>query len=194
MRFLVLIAVGIVFPIQAQVRAQVEAKNLPGLSVQIYPAGQIVQARMLVHHGAQTDLRFYVGINRARRKDFGKKDLEEGFGGGVGLDLVHLRGSNPSGFYLGGKLDLWYLDIDWEHIDNRCPPGAQCLVPEILRRGETKIFVIQPTATLGYRYAAEELPVALEFSLALGAEINAYTDGDQVGEGLILLAGVAIDF
>ena len=127
-------------------------------------------------------------------ENFGRKDHEEGSGGGVGVDLVHMSGSNSSGLYFGGKLDLWYLKIDWEHVENPCPPDTKCLAPDILRTGETNIFVVQPTATLGYRYTPAESSIELEFSLAFGAEINAYTDGDQVGEGLILLGGVAVGF
>ncbi|MCZ6705026.1 MAG: hypothetical protein O6942_03915 [Bacteroidetes bacterium] len=188
MRFLVLFSVLVGLSVQTQ--AQVK----PGVSVQIYPAGQIVQAKALIHNGVRTDIRLYVGVNRARRKDYGKKDHEEGLGAGVGIDLAHLTGSKISGVYYGGKLDLWYLNIDWEHVENPCPPSTKCLAPAILRTGETKIFVVQPTATLGYRYALKNGSAALEFSVSLGAEINAYTDGDPVGEGLILLGGLAIDF
>ena len=198
MRFLIIVGAFAGFSIQAQIPAtvpvQAQAQARPGLSIQLYPAGQIIQARALVNNALRTDVRLYAGVNRARRKDYGKKDNEEGFGGGVGIDLVHLSGSNLSGIYYGGKLDLWYLNIDWEHVENPCPPGTKCLAPVILRKGESKIFVVQPTATLGYRHTPKESSIALEFSVSFGAEINAYTDGDNVGEGLILLGGVAVDF
>ena len=169
-----------------------EAQVRHGISAQIYPAGQILQIRTLVRQGSGMDVRLYAGINRARRQDFGEKDDEEGFGAGLGLDVV--KSPDASGIYYGGKLDLWYLNIDWEDVENPCPDDAKCLAPEILRTGETQLLVVQPTATFGYRYIPSESSIALEFSLSLGAEINAHTDGDPVGEGLILLGGIAVDF
>lgn len=170
----------------------VEAQIRPGVSFQLYPAGQVLQLRGVVKNTEQMDVRLYAGVNRARRQDFGKKDNEEGFGAGLGLDAI--RTPVASGIYYGGKLDLWYLTIDWEHVENRCPEGAVCLVPPTHTSGKTNLFVVQPTATLGYRYLPSNSDIGLEFSLSLGAEINAHTDGDKVGEGLILLGGIAIDF
>ncbi|GMQ82319.1 MAG: hypothetical protein BMS9Abin05_1767 [Rhodothermia bacterium] len=185
-----LIFFGLILGLSLDTQAQIK----PGLSVQIYPAGQIVQASARVWSNERSEATIFAGINRARRQDFGKKDNEEGLGGGIGIDIMRLTGTRPRGLYLGGKLDLWYLNIDWRQVENPCPKGAQCLAPVILRTGETRIFVVQPTVIAGYRLLPVGNSVTVDFSIALGVEINAYTDGDRVGEGVILLGGLALGF
>ena len=68
--------------------------------------------------------------------------------------IINIASHRPDLFYAGGKLDLWYMKIDWDHVENRCPEGASCFAPEILRTGDTKIIIVQPTGTVGYRYSS----------------------------------------
>lgn len=170
------------------------AQVSPGVSVQIYPAGQIVQGRAAVQHGPRSEIRLFFGYNRTRRQDFGRMDHEEGGGFGIGADVIGFFKPEPQSLFFGAKLDVWYLNIDWRDVENPCPRDSQCLAPDILLHGDTQILVVQPTAQLGYRLPARGGSLALDLTVALGAEINAYTRGERVGEGAILLVGVAATF
>ncbi len=64
-----------------------------------------------------------------------------------------------------------------------------CLQTEI--SGTSKVTVLQPTAELGYFFLLDNGLVLLP-TIALGAEINIQTEGEEVGQGAILLLGATI--
>jgi hypothetical protein len=154
--------------------------------VQAYPAGIIpsIQARKSV--GEKDQFYARVAANITDRQDFGEHDDETGEGFGVGLGWRHfltpwteatetVPGYRPDGWQYGVRLDVFDLSIDW--ID----PGN--------RRGTTDIIVVQPSIEFGYGWSNTSMG-RLEANLGLGAEINVDTDGEDVGEGAILLFGL----
>ena len=54
------------------------------------------------------------GANVTDRGDWSEHDNEEGFGSGVGGGWRRYGNSGRVGFFWGGRVDLWSLEIDWE--------------------------------------------------------------------------------
>jgi hypothetical protein len=150
-----------------------------GIELQGYPAGLISAARFELPLGRRGSVGVTAGYNLTDRRDFGEHDDEQGGGFGVGLMTTQRLGSGASGFYLGWRVDLWWLEIDWE---DRTPA----------RTGTTKITVLQPTGRAGYAWSLADGRLRLEAGLGLGAEVNIRTQGEAVGDGAILLGGVAV--
>jgi hypothetical protein len=150
-----------------------------GIEAQGYPAGLIAAARFDLPVGRRGSIGVTAGYNLTDRGDFGEHDDEQGGGFGVGLLTSQRLGNGASGFYLGWRVDLWWLEIDWE---DRTPTRA----------GTTKITVLQPTGRAGYVWSLADERVRLEAGLGLGAEVNIRTRGEAVGDGAILLGGVAV--
>lgn len=149
-----------------------------GVEVQAYPAGIIPGLHLRKTISDQDVIHARLAANITDRQDFGEHDDESGsgFGGGIGWRRIH-EGSNPAspnGFHYGARLDLWSLDIDWKD------PG---------RSGSTDILVLQPSAEIGYGWTHVSLG-RLEATLGLGVEVNVDTQGEDVGEGAILLFGL----
>ncbi|MGE0552497.1 MAG: hypothetical protein AB7R55_03605 [Gemmatimonadales bacterium] len=162
----------------ASLSAQSERATL-GVEARAYPAGVIAAGRLDLDLGRRTRIGFTAGYNLTRRGDFGEHDDERGGGGGLGVLVTTRLGDRPSGFYLGGRIDLWWLDIDWT---DRSPARA----------GTTAITVVQPTARGGYGFSLAGGRWRLETGLALGSEVNLRTGGERVGEGAILLAEIGL--
>ena len=148
-----------------------------GLEVRVYPAGVIVDSQTLWPTGDRDAWHFEVGANITDRRDFGEQDDEEGSGAGVGFGWRRYEDEARMGLFWGARADLWSLEIDWEDDDG----------PE----GTTDVIVLQPTVEVGRAWGMGG-PWVFEASLALGAEINVDTDGEDVGEGAILLGGLGV--
>lgn len=155
------------------------AATAAGPEVQLYPAGLIGAAHFQYALGEDDALTWRIGANLTERGDFGEHDDESGsgFGGGVGWRRTVEDGPDPGvGWVWGARVDFWQMDIDWK---DRAP----------LRRGNTETVVFQPTVEAGYLW-----PLGggwrAQILAGLGAEINTGEDGEDVGEGLILLVGV----
>lgn len=148
-----------------------------GVEVAGYPAGVQVTGQVEVGVASRWALIASGGGNFTDRGDSGEHADESGEGPGGGLALrFHPRGASR-GWFLGARLDVWRLTIDWRD------PGP--------RTGTTRVTVYQPTGVLGYRFALGRA-LRLDASAALGAEINGSRSGEDVGDGAILLVGVAI--
>jgi len=148
-----------------------------GLEIQGYPAGVVVDGFHATAVSDRMGMRFLAGWNFTDRRDFGEHEDEHGGGPGLGLAAWRWSEAWRAGWGIGARLDLWWLDIDWQEGD---------------RRGETEVLVLQPTVRVGHGWGLRERTMRLELSLSLGAEINVDTRGEGVGEGAILLAGVAV--
>jgi hypothetical protein len=151
-----------------------------GVDVQAYPAGAIVAVETRRPVSERGELGLRAGYNSTERGDFGEHDDEDGGGPGVGFGYRHLfapRGTD--GWLTGARVDLWYLDIDWEDDPSGAAPAG--------REGSTDVLVLQPMAELGYAWWLGR--GRIELLLAVGAEINVDTDGEDVGEGAIALLG-----
>ena len=77
---------------------------------------------------------------------------------------------------LGARIDFWDLEVDWK---DRNPS----------RSGTTETLVVQPLVEGGYRFSLGGGWRAQLMS-GIGAEINTGVDGEDVGEGAILLVSL----
>lgn len=148
-----------------------------GPELRAYPAGLIPGLRGEVSLGETDLILLHAGYNATDRHDWGEHAEESGGGGGLGLGWLHRLGSASGGWVLGARVDYWQLEIDWED------PG---------RSGRSDVDVLQPAAVGAYRRVSGRWQ--LEASLSIGREINLSTDGEDVGEGWILLAGLGALF
>ena len=151
-----------------------------GLDTQAYPAGVITTARVDWSQGDSRSISLHAGYNATKRDDFGEHDDESGGGPGLGVSLRKYWGENHAGWFAGGRVDLWFLEIDWED-----GPAST---------GQTDAVVLQPTALGGYRWKLGNSPWHLDLYGAGGAEINVSTSGEDVGEGAIGLVGLALTY
>jgi len=146
-----------------------------GLEVRVYPAGLIPVLYGEAPLTPEDTLTFGLGANWTDRGDDGEQDDEEGWGYGGGVGYRRALGPSDRHWFLGVRVDLWKLEIDWKD-DNR--------------DGTTDVLVLQPTAEGGYTFPLGPNWRGNLFA-AIGAEINVDTDGEDVGEGAIALLGVS---
>lgn len=149
-----------------------------GAEVQAYPAGVIPGVRW---EWPRSDRDVWFGrfaYNFADRGDFGEHDDESGGGFGLGAGWRRWQDDQKLGWHYGARLDFWDLDIDWR--DNA----------PTTRQGATNVLVVQPTIEGGYSWNVRK-GGRLDLTLGLGAELNVSTDGEDVGEGAILLLGIS---
>lgn len=164
--------------------AEAQQKTRPhaaGVTVQAYPAGLIFAVRASFPIQTRSTLTAHAAYNVTDRRDFGEHDNEEGDGPGFGLAFRRYLGARYDGLHLGVRTDLWFMEIDWEDDTPR-------------RMGMTDIVVLQPTAQAGYTRTVAHGRFVLEATVSLGAEINIDIQGEAVGEGAILLGGLAIAY
>jgi hypothetical protein len=150
-----------------------------GVELQAYPAGLIGGLR--VDLGVPRGFLLYLtgAYNFTDRRDLGEHDQEEGggYGAGAGAEKWFRRGNR--GWYLGARTEVWQLRIDWQ---DRNPP----------RSGRTRVTVVQPTVRAGHAWLMDDGRIRFQAGLAVGAEVNARTRGEAVGEGAILLGTVSL--
>jgi hypothetical protein len=152
-----------------------------GAELRAYPAGLIpgVYGEVaLSEHGALT---LGLAANVTDRDDFGEHDDEQGDGFGGGVGYRHYFGERHDLWFVGGRVDLWSLSIDWKDM-----PGTPAQVS-----GTSDVLVLMPTAEVGYALALGARWRLMVF-VAGGAEINVSTDGEDVGEGAIGLLGLSL--
>ena len=146
-----------------------------GGEFQWYPKGFISALHLAynfpIHHSFQAR----IGYNRSTWKDLGKHDNEDGGGPGFSLGYRYYFLVRPHGFFLGARADLWRLTIDWRQGSNT---------------GRSKISALQPTAEMGYMFLINDL-FFISPSIACGVQTNVQTDGQTVGDGFIILAGIS---
>jgi len=158
---------------------QASAEGTLGAELQLYPAGVIVGVRYERPLGEQSVAYARLAANLTDRQDFGEHDDESGGGFGVGVGVRSWLDERGAGWYYGGRVDLWALAIDWDD-DNPA------------RSGQSDIIVLQPAVEGGHSWRAGA--GRFDLGLALGAEVNVDTSGEDVGEGLILLLGLTYQF
>ncbi len=168
------IAVGLL-PVEAGARAV-------GFEVQRYPVGAIATVTGRVPLGGRSELLLGAGYNDADRENNGEFDDEQAEGPGVSVGFRHHREADRTGWSFGARLDVWDLEVDW--IDQLGTVGET--------RGTSDTLVLQPTGVVGYAWNLGDAGWQVEASAAFGAEINVDTDGPDVGEGAIGLAGVSL--
>jgi len=151
----------------------------PAGEIRGYPSGVIVSAGLGRSFGDHWYAAAHGAYNVVDRGSNGKFQNEEGggFGGGITLDKFQQPGQ--TGWFAGGRAELFFLEIDYRD------PGVS---------GSSDITVFQPTARGGYGWQLGGGRYGLVAALSLGAEINVSTDGRKVGEGAIVLGGLAFTF
>jgi len=173
---------------------QAQAQTRPFVTARAYPAGGVATAGISRGWSTPTEagqmgesLQFEAGIwagtNLTRRRDWGEHDDERGGGLGGGVELTWFPGRTDAGWFTGVRTSIWSMEIEWRD-DPQTPLGPA-------RVGETDILVVQPTVRGGYRFRLGGR-LRLDAEAALGAEINAMTDGEDVGQGAIALAGLRL--
>tara|TARA_R110000868_G_scaffold235273_8_gene489137 strand:+ start:42712 stop:43275 length:564 start_codon:yes stop_codon:yes gene_type:complete len=156
-----------------------------GIETRAYPAGIVPGIHFDLGITEHLNLNSQVGYNFTDRRDWGKHDSENGGGFGFGLGLER------SGFLTERlsvilRTDLWFMDIDWRDTEFICPFVPPC--GNIDFTGSSEITVLHPTFGFAYLIPITDR-VYLKPSFTFGYEINIKTEGEDVGEGAILLVG-----
>ena len=154
------------------------------IEFQVYPTGLIPGIKFEIPLGPQDALQLRLGYNHVRHGDAGVHEDERGGGIGGSPGYRHYFEAGRKGWFLGARVDIWANDVDWkDNIDQANEVS-----------GNTDIIVLQPTAEGGYLFELGESGWTLAPSLAFGAEINVRTEGEEVGQGAILLIGINLGY
>lgn len=150
-----------------------------GAEIQYYPAGWVYAARADLYLGKHINWNFRLAYNGVNRKDLSEYHLTE-VGGGFGASLGYRYFFDKrKGLFLGGRADIWQLNIDWTDEDANLMPIS----------GTTAVTVFQPTVEIGYQFkVGKHWTIAPAFTN--GFEINVKTEGDEVKQGFITLVGL----
>lgn len=163
--------------------AHLMAQTSFGPEFQLYPTGIMPGVRMEFGLTGHDAINLRVGANLFDHRSMGVHDSEKGMGFGGTLGYRHYVKDLLNGFFVGGRMDVWRNKVNWEDYQQ-------------MRSGTTRIVVLQPTAELGYMFLSDRLSNRWKWGLApalgLGYEINAVSDGADVGEGAIILLGVSV--
>ena len=146
---------------------------------QAYPTGLIPGLRIEKGFADQHAVHLRLGYQIIDHRDLGVQEDETG--SGYGLTLGYKRYFRPdfSGWFVGVRSDVWFNQIDWK---NRIGMSDET-------SGTSDIVVIQPTAEAGYLFEFGNNWI-FSPSLAFGWEVNVQTEGEDVGEGSIILVGL----
>ena len=146
-----------------------------GIETQVYPTGVLLGVRGSLGFKQQS-IDFRLGYNFVNHRDQGIQAHEEGGGFGFTMGYRYYRTVLNLRFFVGVRSDLWFNTIHWEGRNNS---GS----------GTTNIVVLQPTVIVGYLFLFKERWTVTP-TLAFGWELNIYQQGEPVGHGAILLAGL----
>jgi hypothetical protein len=167
--------------IQIQTVAQSENKLGVYFEFQAYPTGLIPGLRIEKDINEKSSIHLRLGYNFIRHGSKGVHEDERGDGYGFTLGYKRHFNEGHKGLFLGLRNDIWFNSLEWQdNIDN---------VDFVM--GQTDVTVVQPTLEAGYSFVSSNGWVVSP-SIAFGFEINAKTDGSEVGEGAILLLGVQL--
>ncbi len=164
------------FSLHAQITEEIgsDTKNIEiGFELQIYPTGIIPGLRIEKYLSDKSSINIRLGYQIIDHRDLGKHEDETGSGFGISLAYRKFFNSVDNGFSLAFRTDYWVNEIDWI---------------EGLETGTTNIKVIQPTLMGEYIFHVGER-LTITPSLTAGWEWNAKTDGQDTGEGAIILIG-----
>ncbi len=160
------------------------AENLPSdisLETQVYPTGVIYGARYERAISGKQALSIRLGVQDIDHEDEGEQDDEVGDGFGFTLGYKRYLRAGHTGPAIGFKTDLWFNSIDWRDDIGTANE----------RSGQTDVIVLQPTVEISWHH-----PLGNQFFItptaAAGFEINVDTDGEDVGEGFIILGGILV--
>jgi hypothetical protein len=147
-----------------------------GFELQVYPTGLIPALCFEKQIKESSDLYFRLGANIFNHRDLGVQKEEKGSGIGFSMGYKSFFNNERKGLRWGLKNDIWFNKVEWKK-----PNNSDFTIEE------TRIIVLQPTVEISYIFGKGN--VLYGPSLAIGAEWNVKTEGEPVGEGLILLIG-----
>jgi hypothetical protein len=148
---------------------------------QVYPTGLIPGCKIEKGFAAKNAVHLRLGYQIIDHRDLGVQDDETGTGYGFTLGYKRYIKDGFKAWYLGIRNDIWFNQIDWK--SNSASPDKNM--------GTTDIIVVQPTAELGYLWKLSEDWI-ISPSFAFGWEVNIQTEGEETGQGSILLFGLSI--
>ena len=168
------------------VKAQEEPsdKKIPfdlGIEAQLYPTGFLLGTRLEKGITLRDAINLRIGYNFVNHRDWGVKMDERGGGAGFTIGYRRYFKDYLRGLFLGARNDIWFNSIDWKDEDENGNETS----------GNSKITVVQPTIELGYQFLLKNEYWVIAPNIAFGYEINVKTEGEEVGEGAILLLGVS---
>jgi len=152
-----------------------------GLEFQAYPAGLMPGVSYALGIGADHELNLRVGMNFAKRNDWGVQLDERGSGFGATLGYRYMFQLWDQIFSVGPRCDIWDMEISYEDRRYMAP---------IVVRSTSEILVVQPTLELAWWKKLGDSSREMGISFSNGYEINVRTRGEAVGEGLITLVGL----
>jgi len=163
------------------------------LAMDVYPAGILPTVGYAIPVTGGVSMRLMLSCNVTNRRDWGRHDQEDGHGPGIGAELPLFPATDGRGLFFGPRIQLFRMVINWEDkpdcSDEQCAPSSPARMV-----GQSRIIVVQPMGVVGYRFERPGLIRSWFFRAGLGAEINAVTLGDDVGEGAIFIVGAGMGF
>ena len=159
-----------------------DAYKALGVEIQAYPTGFLYGLRFDATLGAKSSGNIRLGYNMARHRDLGVHEDERGGGWGGTLGYRYHLTSTKEKWFGGIRADVWFNKMDWK--DNI---GTADEVS-----GSTDIVVLQPTLEAGYTFLLGNAGWYVSPALAFGFEVNVVSDGEDVGQGAILLLGFSL--
>lgn len=152
-----------------------------GVELQVYPTGFIPGIHLEYELSPHSGLQGRIGYNVVRHRDLGVHQDERGGGFGGTLGYRYYFKPERKGMIIGLRCDLWQNEVDWR--------DGIGLITEM--SGTSNVTVLQPTGELGYTFALNN-NLTLVPTISLGAEINIKTEGEEIGQGAILLLGATL--
>jgi len=149
-----------------------------GIEIQAYPTGIIPGIRLEKFLIANSSISLRLGYQIIDHRDLGVQNNEEGSGYGASIAYRRFFKPDHKGLSIAVRADLWFNKIDWEN-DNAL--------------GTSNITVIQPVL-MGEYTLRPSSSFSIAPSLSFGWEWNVATDGEQTGEGAIILIGCTFGF
>jgi hypothetical protein len=160
---------------------------------QMYPAGMMPGVKIEIGVGKyyKHAINARIAYNRARRNGWGEHGDERGGGLGTSIGYRFYIIRPMKGLYVGVRSDFWNMKIDYRDIGEDMEYGTA----DDSDFGSSKIFILQPTVEVGYKFlisVGEKITLFISPQIAAGWEYNAITNGEDVGQGAIGLWGIDI--
>jgi hypothetical protein len=149
-------------------------EKILGGSVQVYPAGFILNLVGQKNITERIAILLRAGVNITDRKDFSEyNDKETGGGFGASIGYRYYFPLKTGKFFTGLNTDIWNMWINWENE----------FIPPNKTNGQTYTLVFQPWLEAGYEYHLKKSNLSIGLSTGFGREINVITSGKDVGQG-----------
>ena len=146
-----------------------------GGSFEWYSSGTVYGLHLAFNSRQHHSVFFKLGYNNINREDKGENDNEKGSGWGGAMGYRYYFKPFPHKFFIGARADIWRTSIDWKE-------GTQS--------GTSKTWTALPAFEIGYTFFVND-QAFLTPSISTGASVNIKTDGQKVGQGFVLLAGIS---